>query len=92
MSLDLWVLEAPFFPLNGPFKEIIGERVFALPSPDHRYISVNWAMMERVINGHAAIGFLLLSGQFGRNRPNLIGRELTQYFPGIFQVAGKLAE
>jgi len=26
-------------------------------SPDHQYISVNWAMMERVINRHADIGF-----------------------------------
>jgi len=47
----------------------------ALPSPDHAYILVNWAMMERVIKGHAAIVFCFgLSGQFGRNRPNLVGR------------------
>ena len=92
MSLDFWVLEAPFCLLNGPFEEIIEERVFALPSPDHRYISVNWAMMERVVNGHAAIGFLLLSGQFGRRRPNLIGRVVMQYFSEILQLAAKLRE
>ena len=31
---------------KGTFKETVGERAFGLPSPDHRYISVNWAMMR----------------------------------------------
>ena len=43
--------------LNGPFKEVIGERMFALLSPGHRFISVNWVVMRRVIKGHDAIGF-----------------------------------
>ena len=29
--------------------------------------------------------YLLLSGQFGRRRPNLIGRVVTQHSPSIFQ-------
>jgi hypothetical protein len=39
------------------FRVLMENTVFALSSPDHKYISVKWAMMERVVNGYAAIGF-----------------------------------